>query len=109
MKLKEIVQPLLDWYTVHARVLPWRDEPTPYRVLVSELMLQQTRVQTALPYFERFVRELPDIESLAEADESTLFKLWEGLGYYSRARNLQKAAQNIVRDHGGVVPRTFEE
>lgn len=109
MNLKEIVQPLLDWYAANARVLPWRDDPTPYRVLVSELMLQQTRVQAALPYFERFVRELPDIEVLADADEAKLYKLWEGLGYYSRARNLQKAAQAVISGHGGIIPRTYEE
>jgi A/G-specific adenine glycosylase len=107
--LNQIVQPLLDWYATNARVLPWRNDPTPYRVLVSELMLQQTRVQAALPYFERFVEELPDIEALARADESKLYKLWEGLGYYSRARNLQKAAQVVVSEYGGVIPRTYEE
>ncbi len=107
--LKDIVAPLLNWYAANARALPWRDDPTPYRVLVSELMLQQTRVQAALPYFERFVRELPDIEALADADESKLMKLWEGLGYYSRARNLQKAAQTVLRQHGGVIPRTYAE
>lgn len=107
--LKDIVEPLLNWYAANARVLPWRDDPTPYRVLVSEIMLQQTRVQAALPYFERFVRELPDIEALATADESKLLKLWEGLGYYSRARNLQKAAQAVVKEYGGVIPRTYGE
>ena len=95
---------LLPWYRAHARRLPWRDSPTPYAVLVSEIMLQQTRVEAALPYFERFMAELPDFEALAGADEAQLLKLWQGLGYYSRARNLQKAAQLVVQRHGGQLP-----
>ena len=102
-------EPLLDWYAVHRRVLPWREEPSPYRTWVSEIMLQQTRVTAVLPYFERFMRELPDVRALAEVPEERLFKLWEGLGYYSRARNLHRAARVIVDEYGGELPRTMDE
>ncbi len=95
---------LLRFYDSHRRVLPWREEPTPYRVWVSEIMLQQTRVETVLPYFDRFVSVLPDVEGLAECDEETLLKLWEGLGYYRRVRNMQKAARILVEEHGGKIP-----
>lgn len=107
--LKNIVAPLLQWYAANARVLPWRDDPTPYRVLVSEIMLQQTRVETVIPYFERFVRELPDIRALAAADENSLLKLWEGLGYYSRVRNLQKAAKMVVQEYDGNIPSGYRD
>ena len=100
--------PLLDWYDVHRRILPWREEPSPYRTWVSEIMLQQTRVSAVLPYFARFMAELPDVRALAEVSEERLFKLWEGLGYYSRARNLRRAAQRIVSDYGGELPRAFD-
>ena len=100
--------PLLDWYDVRRRVLPWREEPSPYRTWVSEIMLQQTRVTAALPYFERFLRELPDVRALAAVSEERLFKLWEGLGYYSRARNLHRAAKRIVEEYGGELPRTMD-
>ncbi len=83
-QLSQIVQPLLNWYDAHARILPWRESPAPYRVWVSEIMLQQTRVDTVIPYFERFIAVLPDIKALAVADEQLILKLWEGLGYYSR-------------------------
>ncbi len=102
-----IPKPLLKWYDGHRRLLPWREEPTPYRVWVSEIMLQQTRVEAVKPYFERFMKKLPDIRALAEADEETLLKLWEGLGYYNRVRNLQKAARQIQEDFGGSMPDTF--
>lgn len=102
--LSLIVQPLLTWYDQQARVLPWREHPAPYRVWISEIMLQQTRVETVKPYFERFLNSLPDIESLAAADEQTLLKLWEGLGYYSRVRNLQKAARVIMEEYAGQIP-----
>lgn len=92
-----IAQPLLHWFWANHRVLPFRSDPTPYHVWVSEIMLQQTRVAAAVPYYERFVQELPDIPALAACEEERLLKLWEGLGYYSRARNLQKAAQEIVK------------
>ena len=87
--LQGAAAPLLDWYDQNRRPLPWRLEPTPYRVWISEIMLQQTRVAAVLPYFHRFLEALPDIPSLAAADPELLLKLWEGLGYYSRARNLQ--------------------
>ena len=84
--LSIIVEPLLQWFQENARVLPWRESPTPYRVWVSEIMLQQTRVEAVKPYFERFMRELPRIQDLAECEEERLLKLWEGLGYYNRVR-----------------------
>ncbi len=100
---------LLPWYDAHARVLPWRSLPTAYRVWVSEIMLQQTRVEAVLPYFERFLAALPTVEALAGADEGALLKLWEGLGYYSRARNLQKAARMVVERFGGELPRSLAD
>ena len=100
----EIVRPLLDWYAGNARVLPWRDNPTPYRVWISEIMSQQTRVDTVKPYFERFVKALPSIRHLAEAPEDQLMKLWEGLGYYRRVQNLQKAARIILEKYQGEFP-----
>ena len=99
---------LLSWYDAHARVLPWRDEPTPYRVWISEIMLQQTRVDTVKPYFERFLKDLPTVNALAEVTDEKLMKLWEGLGYYSRARNLKKAAQLIELEYGGQLPGKIE-
>ncbi|MBR2446551.1 MAG: A/G-specific adenine glycosylase [Clostridia bacterium] len=101
---KSMVQPLLIWYAENARKLPWRQDITPYRVWISEIMLQQTRVEAVKPYFERFMRELPDVKSLAEVPEERLLKLWEGLGYYSRARNLQKAARQVCAEYGGELP-----
>lgn len=95
---------LLKWYDTNKRALPWRKDPTPYRVWISEIMLQQTRVEAVKPYFRRFMDAFPDIETLAEADEEHLLKLWEGLGYYNRARNLQKAAIQIMKEHGGKMP-----
>ena len=86
--LQILIEPLLNWFAGHARVLPWREEPTPYRVWVSEIMLQQTRVEAVKPYFERFTKRLPDVEALAECPEDELLKLWEGLGYYNRVRKL---------------------
>ena len=106
--LDEIAEPLLRWFHSEKRALPWREEPTPYRVWVSEIMLQQTRVEAVKPYFERFVAALPDVRALARADENTLMKLWEGLGYYSRARHLQSAARLICSDHGGEIPAHFD-
>ncbi|MCD8145038.1 MAG: A/G-specific adenine glycosylase [Oscillospiraceae bacterium] len=102
------VVPLLDWYRENARSLPWRSEPTPYRVWVSEIMLQQTRVAAVLDYFRRFMEALPDVAALANCPEEQLLKLWQGLGYYSRARNLQKAARMICNDLGGEFPCTWE-
>ena len=107
--LEIIVEPLLQWFQSHARVLPWREEPTPYRVWVSEIMLQQTRVEAVKPYFQRFVETLPTIEDLAKCDEETLLKLWEGLGYYNRVRNMQIAAQTVVEEYGGELPADYEK
>lgn len=107
--LAKIPQPLLKWYDDNRRILPWREEPTPYRVWVSEIMLQQTRVEAVKPYFERFMNALPDIRALAEAEEEVLLKLWEGLGYYNRVRNLQKAAIQIMEEYGGIMPDSYEE
>ena len=101
--------PLLEWYRDNARTLPWRTAPTPYRVWVSEIMLQQTRVTAVLGYFERFMTAFPTLAELAAAPEDQLLKLWEGLGYYSRARNLQKAARQIMTDYGGRFPETFSD
>jgi A/G-specific adenine glycosylase len=95
---------LLAWYRDHARVLPWRGHPDPYAVWVSEIMLQQTRVETVLPYFERWMASFPTIEALAQADPQLVLSAWEGLGYYSRARNLQRTARILVADHHGQLP-----
>ncbi len=108
-ELERIVEPLLTWYDAHARVLPWREQPTAYRVWVSEIMLQQTRVEAVKPYYERFLNTLPDVKALACADEEVLLKLWEGLGYYNRVRNLNKAARQIIEQYDGQIPDTYEE
>lgn len=100
---------LLAWYDENARVLPWRSEPTPYRVWVSEIMLQQTRVEAGRGYFLRFMEELPDVYALANVSDEKLMKLWEGLGYYNRARNLKKAAGVIVEKHRGRIPSEWKE
>ena len=102
---QRIPAPLLSWYRANKRDLPWRENPTPYRVWVSEIMLQQTRVEAVKEYFARFMAELPDVFALASCEEEKLLKLWEGLGYYSRARNLQKAAKVLVNFYGGEFPR----
>lgn len=101
-------QPLLTWYHANRRSLPFRTHSTPYRVWVSEIMLQQTRVNAVLAYYERFMQALPSIQALAECPDEKLMKLWQGLGYYSRARNLQKAAQIIMQQHGGELPADFQ-
>ena len=107
--LQILIEPLLNWFAGHARVLPWREEPTPYRVWVSEIMLQQTRVEAVKPYLERFMKRLPDVEALAECPEDELLKLWEGLGYYNRVRNMQKAAVQVMEAYGGKLPADYEE
>ena len=107
--LAAIPKPLLVWYDRNRRILPWREEPTPYRVWVSEIMLQQTRVEAVKPYFERFMNALPDITALAAAPEEELLKLWEGLGYYNRVRNLKQAAEQIQADYEGQMPDSYEE
>ena len=100
---------LLRWYQRHRRDLPWRRKLEPYSVLLAEVMLQQTQVKTVVPYYRRFLKRYPTLEDLAESDEDEVLSLWSGLGYYSRARNLRRAAQQIRDCHGGVFPRTYEE
>ena len=106
--LRATGEPLLAWYAQNRRDLPWRHTRDPYRIWVSEIMLQQTRVAAVIPYYERWMETLPDVAALAAVEEGALMKLWEGLGYYSRARNLQKAAQMIVKDLDGVFPDSRE-
>lgn len=108
-ELYEIAEPVVGWFRQNKRDLPWRKDQDPYHVWVSEIMLQQTRVEAVKPYYERFLRELPRVKDLAEAKEDTLLKLWEGLGYYNRVRNMQKAAQQIMVDFHGEFPNTYEE
>lgn len=107
-ELRQLPIPLLVWYRENARILPWRSDPTPYHVWVSEIMLQQTRVAAVLDYYRRFLETAPDVSTLAALPQDRLMKLWQGLGYYSRARNLQKAAKQVTEDHGGVFPNTYE-
>lgn len=107
-KAAAIIEPLLEWYHSSARTMPWRSEPSPYRVWLSEIMLQQTRVEAVIPYFLRFVQAIPDIPTLAAAPEEQLHKLWEGLGYYSRVRNLQKAAMQVMERYDGMLPPSYE-
>ena len=109
LKLNLLAEPLLRWFLKNARVLPWREAPTPYRVWVSEIMLQQTRVEAVKPYFERFVGALPSVADLAACPEDQLLKLWEGLGYYNRVRNMQKAAVLMMERYGGGLPDTYTE
>lgn len=100
---------LLKWYEEEKREMPWRNNQNPYRILVSEFMLQQTQVKTVIPYFERWMKSFPTVQKLAQAPESTVLKHWEGLGYYSRARNLKKAAQKIQQEYSGKVPDSMKE
>ncbi len=104
-----IAKPLLTWYDSGRRILPWREDPTPYHVWLSEIMLQQTRVEAVKPYYDRFICRLPDIESLASVEEEELLKLWEGLGYYNRARNLKKSAIQISTEYGGKMPEDYDK
>src|SRR5512145_1340768 len=105
----EFARRLLAWYGLNARILPWRGHPDPYAVWVSEIMLQQTRVETVIPYFEKWMRLFPSIETLANASEREVLNAWEGLGYYSRARNLHKAARIVAEQYNGKVPRDLEQ
>ena len=107
--LKQLIEPLQKWFRGNARVLPWRENPMAYYVWISEIMLQQTRVEAVKPYFDRFIRELPDVKSLAECPEDKLLKLWEGLGYYNRVRNLKIAANQILDDYDGIIPAEYDE
>lgn len=106
---KTLQNKLLEWYGEEKREMPWRNNRNPYRILVSEFMLQQTQVKTVIPYFERWMKSFPTLQKLARARESTVLKHWEGLGYYSRARNLKKSAQIILQDHSGKVPDSMNE
>ena len=107
--LSYIVTPLLKWYQLNKRDLPWRKSKDPYHIWVSEIMLQQTRVEAVKPYYARFLETLPTVKDLAKADEETILKLWEGLGYYSRVRNMQKAAIQIMEEHNGTFPANYKK
>jgi len=107
-KITAIVSKLLDWFSQNARDLPWRRTRDPYAIWVSEIMLQQTQVKTVMPYWERWMRELSTVQAAANASPDKIHKLWEGLGYYTRARNLQKAARQIMEKHGGKFPDNFD-
>ena len=107
--MNSVVDELLIWYEQQKRNLPWRNDINPYHVWISEIMLQQTRIEAVIPYYERFMKELPIISSLASVDEDFLMKLWEGLGYYNRARNLKKAAIKIMNEYDGIFPNTYSE
>lgn len=108
-RLMEITEPIVEWFRANKRQLPWREHVNAYRVWVSEIMLQQTRVEAVKPYYERFLREFPTVKELAEAEEDKLLKLWEGLGYYNRVKNMQKAARQVMLDYDGEFPSTYEE
>lgn len=107
-KIASFREKLLAWYDANKRDLPWRRTQDPYKIWISEIMLQQTRVDTVIPYYERFLDWFPTVADLAQAPEEKLLKAWEGLGYYSRVRNMQKAAQQIMENHGGVFPSSYE-
>lgn len=108
MSSADFVSPLLDWFQRHARDLPWRRSRHPYAVWVAEIMLQQTRVETALPYYQRWMERFPTLEHLAAADEQEVLRLWEGLGYYQRARHLWQAARQVIHEFGGQIPSAVE-
>ncbi|MCC5889584.1 MAG: A/G-specific adenine glycosylase [Alkalibacterium sp.] len=108
-KIASFQKTLLDWYDSSKRDLPWRQTSNPYYIWVSEIMLQQTQVDTVIPYYNRFITTLPTVQDLADADEDTLLKLWEGLGYYSRVRNMKSAAIQIVAEHNGVFPKDYKD
>ena len=107
-KIEAFQKTLLDWYDANKRDLPWRRTSNPYYIWISEIMLQQTQVDTVIPYYERFIDTLPEISDLAAASEDTLLKLWEGLGYYSRVRNMKVAAGQIMADHNGIFPEDYD-
>ena len=108
-RYQDLTTQWVDWYEANARELPWRNTREPYKVWLSEVMLQQTQVKTVLPYYERFLEQFPTVQDLAKADTDTVMKAWEGLGYYSRSRNLHKASKIVVEEFGGVFPSTLEE
>ena len=107
--MKNCVEILLNWYIKQKRNLPWREDNNPYHVWISEIMLQQTRIEAVIEYYLRFIKRIPDIKTLSEIREDELLKLWEGLGYYSRARNLHKAAIMIMEKYGGLFPSNYED
>ncbi len=109
MKKNSFSNPLINWYKKHKRALPWRESQDSYRIWLSEVLLQQTRVAQGLPYYLRFLECFPDIKALANAPEKEVLRIWQGLGYYSRARNLHSAAKTIVSEHGGVFPSTYAD
>lgn len=106
---KPLITPLQSWFKENARILPWREQPQAYYVWISEIMLQQTRVEAVKPYFDRFIRELPNVRALAECEDDKLLKLWEGLGYYNRVRNLKIAANQIMDEYDGIIPSEYVE
>ena len=108
MTTSRLSSKLLNWYRLNKRSLPWRDHPDPYAVWVSEIMLQQTRVEAVIPYFETWMKLFPTVSALAKASEQRVLNAWEGLGYYSRARNLHKAAKIVAKEHGGELPRDLD-
>ncbi len=109
MPIEEFAQAILDWFSRHKRNLPWRQSSDPYRIWVSEVMLQQTQVKTVIPYYERFLSVYPNLEALARAEVEEVLDVWAGLGYYSRARNLHRAVQKVVREHQGKFPVEYEQ
>lgn len=108
-EFEKIISPLLDWYQKYKRDLPWRQDKNAYHIWISEIMLQQTRVEAVIDYYNRFIEILPNIEALAFVEEDELLKLWQGLGYYSRARNLQKAAKQLIQKNQTELPNTYQE
>ena len=108
-RIRKLAQATVRWFRAHRRALPWRASRDPYRIWVAEVLLQQTRVEQAAPYFVRFVRQFPDVRSLAAARPAEVLKLWQGAGYYARARRLHEAARRVVREHGGRLPARVEE
>ena len=108
-EIEDFQHRILTWYKGNRREMPWREDPSPYRIWISEIMLQQTRVDTVIPYFNSFMERYPTVESLASSDEDELMKYWEGLGYYSRIRNIRETAINIVSNYGGQIPESYDE
>lgn len=109
INLSNITEPIVKWYQNEEKSLPWKKDKEPYHIWISEIMLQQTRIEAVKKYYERFMKELPNVIDLANIEEEKLLKLWEGLGYYSRARNLKKAAKIIVKEYNGIVPKEYEK
>lgn len=109
LELQKIVKPLLKWYQISKRDLPWRHTTDSYKIWISEIMLQQTRVEAVKHYYETFIKEIPDLKALANIKEDKLLKIWEGLGYYSRARNMQKCAQLLIKENQKELPRCYEK